>query len=157
MPNDVRVCLEQLLCVLQPRVPVPLPKEGTPRASPLSPEVQHKPGSKNFSYKELQGDALLLHRFDFFLYVNLSEFAAVFVPVYTPLTDVHAMHAFLMHSWTSADAACIHCAGLGLEDGIDPTCKEEYLTDDEFIEVRCDASFAYSLVHSRKAVPVHNK
>ena len=57
MPNDVSVCPEQLLCVLQPRVPVPLPKESSPSASPLSLEVQHKPGSKNFSYKELQGDA----------------------------------------------------------------------------------------------------
>ena len=27
------------------------------------------------------------------------------------------------------------CAELRMEDGIDPTCKEEYLTDDEFTEV----------------------
>ena len=27
-------------------------------------------------------------------------------------------------------------ADLRIEDGIDPTCKEEYLTEDEFSEVR---------------------
>lgn len=63
----------------QPRASVPLPKEANATPPPLTLEVQHKPGSKSFSYKELRE--------------------------------------------------------LRLEDGIDPTCKEEYLTDDEFTEV----------------------
>ena len=47
----------------------------------------------------------------------------------------HAMNAFFKHCQTPKHTACTHCADLCLEDGIDPTCKEEYLTDDEFTEV----------------------
>lgn len=43
--------------MMQPRESVPLPKETNSSASPLVMEVQHKPGSKSFSYKELRGDA----------------------------------------------------------------------------------------------------
>lgn len=60
--------------------PIPLPKEANQAVAPLVHlEVEHKPGSKYWPYKEL--------------------------------------------------------TGLRIGDGIDPTCKEEYLTEDDFCEV----------------------
>ncbi|DBA74375.1 hypothetical protein WJX77_007523 [Trebouxia sp. C0004] len=57
--------------------PIPLPKEAAPRSGPiLHHEVEHKPGSKFWPYKELKD--------------------------------------------------------LRIENGIDPTCKEEYLTEEDF-------------------------
>ena len=73
---------QQSLCMVQP---VPLPKDTPSNASPLTLEVQHKPGSKNFSYKELRGESNKLWESELSFGLRCYEHEYVLVTLVCPV------------------------------------------------------------------------
>lgn len=73
---------QRFLCMVQP---VPLPKDTPSSASPLTLEVQHKPGSKNFSYKELRGESNQLRKSELTVGLSRCEHKSVLVTLVCPV------------------------------------------------------------------------